>query len=145
MDLKRPAFDTSVLIAALQSWHPEHERSLRALDDALNRPPVIVPLHALLETYSVLTRLPRRLHLSPERACDLLNRTFQSDARFPELGEGRAFELLRSFQEPQITGGAVYDALIAESARRAGADGIVTLNRKHFERVAPEGLEVVEP
>ncbi|MFP3941926.1 MAG: hypothetical protein ACLF0P_16650 [Thermoanaerobaculia bacterium] len=45
----------------------------------------------------------------------------------------------------RVAGGAVYDALIAESAARAGADSIVTLNPRHFERVAPEGLLVVEP
>jgi len=145
VDLKRPAFDTSVLIAALQAWHPEHQRSLRALDEALDQPPVIVPLHALFETYSVLTRLPKRLSLSPGRAFDLLDRTLRGNSRIADVGEGHAFELLRSFQQPGITGGTVYDALIAESAFRAGADGIVTLNLKHFERLAPEGLEVVEP
>lgn len=42
-------------------------------------------------------------------------------------------------------GGTVYDALIAEVALRAGAIKLLTLNRRHFERVAPEGLAIVEP
>jgi len=44
-----------------------------------------------------------------------------------------------------VAGGAVYDAEIAEAAYRAGARRLLTLNRRHFERLAPEGLEIVEP
>ena len=44
-----------------------------------------------------------------------------------------------------MAGGAVYDAEIAEAAYRAGARRLLTLNRRHFERLAPEGLEIVEP
>jgi hypothetical protein len=53
--MSRTALDTSVLVAALQSWHEDHERSLAAVAEALEDPPVVVPHHVLLETYSVLT------------------------------------------------------------------------------------------
>lgn len=145
MALKQVAVDTSVLIAALQAWHPEHERSARALNAVLEEPPVIVPLHALLETYSVLTRLPRRLRLSPETAVMLLERTLRGAVEIPELEHAAAFGLLRSFRDRDIAGGAVYDAWIAESAARAGAASILTLNRQHFDRLIPEGLAVIEP
>ena len=145
MALTRVAVDTSVLIAALQAWHPEHERSVRALNAALAEPPVIVPFHALLETYSVLTRLPRRLRLSPDTAVTLLERTLRGNVEVPGLEHDAAFALLRSFRDRDIAGGAVYDAWIAESASRAGAASILTLNRQHFDRLSPEGLAAVEP
>jgi len=52
---------------------------------------------------------------------------------------------LDSFRDRGIAGGAVYDAAIAHAAFGAGARTLLTLNRTHFERVAPAGLEVVEP
>jgi len=139
------ALDTSLLIAALQSWHTEHERCVRALNQALDHPPVIVPLHALLETYSVLTRLPRRIRLSPALAFELLDRTLRSAAEIVELSGGDGLGLLETLRDGDVTGGAVYDAVIAESAFRAGARSLLTLNRQHFERVAPDGLEILEP
>ncbi|MDN5896800.1 MAG: hypothetical protein L0H93_22615, partial [Nocardioides sp.] len=45
--------DTSVLVPALISWHPEHEQC-RHVVAGVDR----LPAHVLLETYSVLTRLP---------------------------------------------------------------------------------------
>lgn len=143
--MSRVAIDTSVLVAAMQSWHEAHERAVEALGRALEEPPVVVPLHALVETYSVLTRLPKPLRLSPERAFDLLDRTLRGKADLPSLDGAAAFDLLAGFRDRELAGGSVYDAVIAEAALRAGARRLLTLNRDHFERVAPAGLEVLEP
>jgi predicted nucleic acid-binding protein len=145
MESRVTALDTSLLIAALQSWHSEHDRCARALNRALDHPPVIVPLHALLETYSVLTRLPRRIRLAPAQAFELLDRTLRGKAEIVEMSGGEGLRMLETLRDGDITGGAVYDAVIAESAFRAGARSLLTLNRQHFERVAPDGLEIVEP
>lgn len=66
----------------------------------------------------------------------------EDEARGSSHGGG---DLLAGFRDREIAGGTVYDALIAEAAHRAGARSLVTLNRQHFERLAPEGLEIVEP
>lgn len=143
--MTRTALDTSVLIAAVQALHAEHERALEAVGRALESPPVVVPLHVLVECYSVLTRMPRPRRLSPENAFSLLDRTLRDKAEIASLDGGEAFELLESLRDREISGGAVYDALIAEAAVRAGARRLLNLNRQHFERLAPEGLEIVEP
>ena len=44
-----------------------------------------------------------------------------------------------------VAGGATYDAEIAASARAAGAQRLLTLNARHFERLGSEGLEIVDP
>lgn len=143
--MSRIAVDTSVLVAAVQSWHEAHERAVEALGRALDDPPVVVPLHVLVETYSVLTRMPKPRRLSPASVYDLLDRTLRGKVSVASPAGGTAFDLLASFRDREIAGGSVYDALIAEAARSAGANRLLTLNRGHFERVAPEGLEVVEP
>ena len=48
--------DSSVVVAALIDWHPHHDIALRVL----GKKPRIVA-HALIESYSVLTRLPAPL------------------------------------------------------------------------------------
>lgn len=143
--MSRIAIDTSVLVAALQSWHEAHEPAVEALGRALEDSPVVVPLHALVETYSVLTRMPKPRRLSPRTVFDLLDRTLRGKADFASLDGAGALDLLAAFRDRELAGGSVYDAVIAEAALRAGARRLLTLNREHFERVAPEGLEVVEP
>lgn len=143
--MSRIAVDTSVLVAAIQSWHTEHKRALEAVGAALEGDTVVVPLHVLLETFSVLTRMPKPLRLSPQTALDLLDRTLRGKAEIVELDGESAFELLRTFPERDISGGAVYDAVIAEAATHAGASALLTLNSRDFERVAPQGLEIRQP
>lgn len=143
--MSRIALDTSVLVAAIQSWHTEHERAFKAVSQSLRKGSVVVPLHVLFESYSVLTRMPKPLRLSPETALGLLERTLRDKAEVVELGGDSVFDLFQTFPDRDISGGAVYDALIAESAMRAGAASLLTLNQRDFERVAPKELQIVEP
>jgi hypothetical protein len=52
--------------------------------------------------------------------------------------------LLKRLAEVGIGGGRVYDAVIAESAVRAGASALLTFNARHYEP-APDGVEIVVP
>ncbi len=52
--------DTSVVIAGLSSWHPDHDLARPVLAD---KPPILA--HVLSESYSVLTRLPAPRRLDP--------------------------------------------------------------------------------
>lgn len=108
------AVDTSVVVAGFASWHEGHE----AATSALARKPRL-PAHVLIETYSVLTRLP-----VPHRAPAGLVAAFLSE-RFPAaplaLPAAGYREVLDLAVAAGLTGGAIYDALIAETAKRAGA------------------------
>jgi predicted nucleic acid-binding protein len=68
------AVDTSVVVAAFASWHEGH----RTAAAALARKPR-VPTHVLVETFSVLTRLP-----PPHRAPPDLVATFLAE-RFTQV------------------------------------------------------------
>ncbi|MBA3622622.1 MAG: PIN domain-containing protein [Actinomycetota bacterium] len=108
------AVDSSVAVAAFGEWHRLNLSARAVLDEG-----AALPAHALLETYSVLTGFP-----PPHRAAPALVDAWLDD-RFPEVlppppqGEQRA--LVRTLASAGRTGGAVYDALVALTARLAGA------------------------
>jgi predicted nucleic acid-binding protein len=78
-----------------------------------------VPAHVLVEAYSVLTRLP-----PPHRAPAALVATFLAE-RFQEaplvLPARAHLDLVETSARAGLAGGAIYDALIAATARHAGA------------------------
>jgi hypothetical protein len=69
--------------------------------------------HALAETYSVLTRLPRGLRLEPGDAAHLLRERFGAPLLVRAEDEAR---LPETFARLGIAGGAVYDGLVALAA-----------------------------
>lgn len=105
---------------------------------------LVLPADSLVETYSVLTRLPAPHRLSPADAFRLLEESFHG-VKTVALAATEIWRLLRALAEDQVAGGAVYDARIVAAAVKGGANRILTLNARHFERLAPEGLAVVVP
>lgn len=113
------ACDTSVVVAALDPQHEAHLSCRKALVDL--RPALAG--HAAFEAYSVLTRLPAPLRLTPEQAGAVL------EAAFPEtcwLGPQESSGLRAELARAGIVGGAVYDALVG---RAAAVHGRVLLTR----------------
>ena len=116
------ALDSSVVVAAFASWH-EHHQPAR---DILRTSPLL-PAHAALEAYSVLTRLPDLFRAEPQLVADFLSRTFV-EARLV-LDSAAQAALPRQLADRGISGGAVWDALICLTAASSGAD-LVTLDRR---------------
>lgn len=139
------AIDTSVLIAAVSSWHEAHERCLHAVDTVLAEPPVLLSQHVLTESYSVLTRLPAPHRLAPKTVLALLEDTLSGVAEIVSLPPEATWAFLTDLAHGEVAGGGTYDAFILRSVVAGGADRILTLNGRHFERLAPAGVEVVTP
>lgn len=60
------ALDANVIIAGLLSWHEHHRPAAAAIEAAFESgEPVVVPIPALIEVWSVMTRLPARPRLFP--------------------------------------------------------------------------------
>ena len=138
------ALDSSVLIAAVLAWHEHHLASHREVERlAASDADAVIPTHALLESYSVITRLPAPHRLCPVDARKLLEGSFRdwATAPYPE----QIWSLIGRIADTETTGGAVYDGLIVESALAAGADEIVTWNVNHFQRAASGRLKVRSP
>lgn len=114
--------DTSLVVAAFASWHEAHEAA-RASVVPVDR----LAAHVMIETYSVLTRLPPPNRAAPSVVYSFLSR------QFPEspltLGGRAQVQMLNEGLRLGITGGAIYDALIAATAKRASAT-LLTRDRR---------------
>lgn len=134
------AVDSSVAIAGFGEWHELNEPARSILDQG-----VAIPVHAMLETWSVLTGFP-----PPHRAAPRLVDTWLDD-RFSEVlpppGVGEQRDLVRRLTGAGRMGGAVYDALVALTAKIAGAV-LVTADARAvatYELVGVELRPLVEP
>jgi predicted nucleic acid-binding protein len=102
-------------------------------------------VHALLEAFSVLTRLPGRHRLNPDDTLRLLRANFPDLAEVVGLSPEHAWSSIQRLAAHALGGGRVYDAAIATAAWQAGARLLLTWNTRDFLAVAPPGLEVREP
>jgi toxin FitB len=138
------AADTSVLVASLSDDHTFHGQALRALEQALDEGELAIPLPALVETYSVLTRMPAPHRLRAGVAEELLTRSF-GECRVLTVPSRQIWGHLGKWAAAEIGGGAVYDALILACCAHGAASRLLTFNRRHFERLAPADFEIVVP
>ena len=140
------AVDTSVVIAALMTWHEHHSGAFGLLNDVLEGgDELLIPLPALIETYAVMTRLPAPHRLSPLDAFGLVSGALRSCAKVVGLAENDVWSFLEDLTHRNVAGGATYDAAIVACAERSDATRILTLNARHFERLVSDGMEVVVP
>jgi predicted nucleic acid-binding protein len=116
------AVDSSVVIAAFGEWHELNAAACSVLDEG-----AVIPAHALIETYSVLTGFPPP-HRAPPRLVDEW-----LDSRFPTVlappGPSEHRELVRLLAREGRAGGAIYDALVGLTAKVHGAL-LVTADRR---------------
>lgn len=130
--------DTSFLVALLDEDHAAHERVL-PWQQQIVRGEVqgVLAAHSLAETYAVLTRMPHTPPIPPDLAWQAIERNLPPYEVIALTAEEYRL-VLNHLAELGIGGGPTYDALIAAVARQSGADLLLTLNPKHFRRVAPD-------
>lgn len=133
------AIDTSVCVPALASWHEQHTICRKAAAGAS------MPGHALLETYSVLTRMPAPLRLPADTAQDLLHRWFPRD-RVLAASAALQRDALGRLHAAGISGGAVYDGLIALIVKEHG-ECLLTFDQRALRTYEALGIdfELIEP
>ncbi|MBS1847489.1 MAG: PIN domain-containing protein [Actinobacteria bacterium] len=128
------AIDSSVCIAALLAWHELHDVCANAARDA------VIPAHALLETYSVLTRLPPPHRLDGGQVASLLRTRFPVK-RILTASVALQRHLMHTLDEASVTGGAVYDALIALTVKDHG-ESLVTCDARALSTYAKLDVDV---
>jgi predicted nucleic acid-binding protein len=101
--------DTSVAIPLLVQTHQAHSAVVRWWGGR----ELSLSGHALVETYSVLTRLPGDLRLSTVDAARLIKARFAAPLALPADDAARLPDTLSRLG---IAGGAAYDALVALAA-----------------------------
>lgn len=130
----KTAPDTSVLVASFASWHEHHDVAF----DAIARVDAIVA-HCMLETYSVLTRLPAPHRMTPSVVAAYLDQSFGAVAVFalPAADQRR---LVATCSTQGLASGAIYDALIAATCAHAGLR-LLTLDSRARQTYAVLGID----
>ncbi|MFT4158108.1 MAG: type II toxin-antitoxin system VapC family toxin [Microbacterium sp.] len=114
--------DTSAALALLRQAHPSHE----AVTYAVRGRTLGLAGHALIETYSVLTRLPGQARITPNTAGRIIAVEFPACVALPPEQAVRAIDI---FTSAGIAGGAVYDGLVGLAAKTAGLP-LLTCDRR---------------
>ena len=139
--------DTSVLVAGLIDFGPQSAPSQALLHAVAERTVASAGTawHCCLEFYSVATRVQPEFRLSPADAAQLLREEVFERMVVHDLPAGDRATLLKSAVQDGTAGGRIYDVHIAEVARAAGAEVIVTDNRRHFLTSLRHGIRVDTP
>lgn len=128
-------FDTSVLVAVFMEDHEHHERSFRVFAGS-DKKSACCAAHSLAEIYSTLTRMPGRNRLSGEQVFLFLE-SIRERLALVALSGDEYSAAIREAAGAGVTGGTIYDALIAQCALKAKADTLYTWNTRHFEQFGP--------
>lgn len=137
-------FDTSVIIAAVVEPHPMHPRAFPWLRRANSKEfNIFVASHTLAELYAVLTTLPISPKIKPVMASQLIYHNIEKISKIISLSSSDYISVIKQMAKLGLSGGSVYDALIAKSAQKSKVDHLLTFNVDDFKRVWPEGVEKI--
>ena len=137
-------FDTSVLVAAFVNAHPRHANCLPWLQKVKKKEiEGIISVHSLIEIYSILTKLPLSPRINPALALNLIKENILEDFELVTYGKKDYINLLDELSRGDIAGGASYDGLILNAAKKVTADKILTLNVNDFIRVCPQLVRII--
>lgn len=141
-----PVFlDTSVILGGLLELSGASDPAQRIMDAVaegrLGRPHTA--WHCCLEFYAVATRLPEEYRLAPADAGALLEGEILPRFHVHDLPPSARKHFLAGSVRERAAGGRIYDAHIAEVARRTRARVILTENVRHFAPLAKAGTRVM--
>ena len=127
-------FDTSVLVASILVNHQQHSACIPWLT-RVKRGEVqgFVGTHTLAELYAILSAFPAQPRLSPQLVQQLIKENLAAFEMI-SLTNDDYQAVINLMVTLNLTGGAIYDALIAQASLKAEVDHLLTLNLKHFIR-----------
>lgn len=134
------------MIAAVSSWHERCDAAIAELDRRLDAgEQMVLAGHAVVESFSTLTRLPPPYRLSGSDARTLIEANFLDRAEVAALTAEQYRTLLERALALGVVGGQLYDLVIAECARQAGVKALLTFNARHLRRLADRTVDIVVP
>src|SRR5438045_3333787 len=139
--------DTSVLVAGLIDFGPQSAPAQALLHEVAEKrlSAAGTAWHCCLEFFSVSTRLPPEFRLNGVDAARLVEEEIVGRMSVHDLPSSERLPTLKLAAQDGHTGGRIYDVHIAEVARSAGAEAIVTDNRRHFMAALRHGIKVETP
>lgn len=131
-------FDTSILVAAVLSNHESHTVAASWLQAALvGKIHGMISAQCVAEFYSVLTRLPLDPKISPNQVKHLIEQNlYQLEVKALQIEDYQ--RSIARLSDLGLSGGVVFDALLAEVALRERADQLLTFNLKDFRRLGKD-------
>jgi predicted nucleic acid-binding protein len=131
-------FDTSVLVPVFYGDHEHHADSLAAFL-AQSRDDACCGAHSLAEVYSALTGMPGKFRVNADQAMLFIG-SIEERLTIVSLSSDEYLAALRHWSASPITGGTVYDALLASCALKADADIIYSWNLRHYRQMGTDVL-----
>lgn len=132
--------DTSVILASLDPDEAAHV----ACDRLVAQGGHYLYVHALAESFSILTGGQRARKLDAETAYRLLDESVLPFVRTVALTGKDVLAALRDARARGVRGGAVYDYLQLVAARKAGLARLITLDSRHFQALTRSGDPRIE-
>ena len=127
--------DTSVLVPVFYGDHEHHAASMNVFTRH-GKNDTCCGAHSLIEVYSVLTRMPGKHRISGEQGMLFIG-SIRERLTVIGLTPGEYFTMLQTNADLGITGGAIYDALLASCVLKSGAEKLFTWNLRHYGQFGP--------
>ena len=129
-------FDTTVLVAAFIDDHQHHDRSFSVFAAATPRSGCCAA-HTMAEFYATMTRFPGRHRASGDQALLMLE-AIEERLEIVSLSVRDYRRAIEDAARAGVTGGTIYDMLVAQCALNAHATTIYTWNLAHFRKLSAE-------
>lgn len=125
--------DTSVLVA---TFYGDHEHHAPSLDIFLRfgKTGACCAVHSLAEVYATLTGMPVKHRVGGDAAL-LFLQDIRDRLKLVSLDEDEYFRMIEEAAQVNLTGGAIYDALLGQCALKAKAETLYTWNTHDFLRL----------
>lgn len=133
-------FDSSALVAAMVETEAHYAEALAALADVADG---FTSTHAIAETFATLTGGRMETQLTPNEAMQFIDTNVVKRLSILELSLDDYEQAIVRSQAVGARGGAIFDMLHLEAARRGNARRIFTINLRHFQVFAPDLKEII--
>jgi predicted nucleic acid-binding protein len=133
--------DTSVLVPVFLPGHVHHERSFNLFSQA-DVKMAACAAHSLAEVYATITRLPGKHRASSSQALTFVE-IIEERFSLVALDAAQYSKAIREAAALNITGGTLYDALVAACALKAKTNVLYTWNTAHFLRLGNEVARIL--
>jgi predicted nucleic acid-binding protein len=132
-------FDTNILVAALQPNHIHHGRCfaayVRVQEGAIEG---CLSSLGLTELYSVLTRTPWPIPVSPKEILAVIEQSVVPRFNIVDVSKQSYLAAIAACGNAGWKGGRAHDAVHIQAAVQAGCDVIYTYDVAHFQSLAPD-------
>ena len=123
-------FDTSVLVAVFTATTSIHAAGL-SLFLQFTKADACCGAHTLAEIYSTLTRMPGKYRVTGDQAMLFVGSVLERLSIIGLSAEEYA-TAVNFWSQAGVTGGTIYDAVLASCALKAEAESIYSWNLRHY-------------